>query len=306
MLSEIFVPGWQAQIDGVATPIRRTDYVLRGLALPAGAHRVSSSTRAAFRLARCGHLADRPGRVRRRRHGAGAAEVARVNVANANAMPARLPARVVALVLLIGAVIGLLTPPRIFSDGSNYVCMAVSLISDGDLRWTRDDLQHVRALRADGATPGLLLVKRADGYVFAKPVIYPLAAAPFVALAGVRGFMLLNGLLLAALVLLGADVLTHRLAWPAALGVAAAAVGASVTPVYLHWIDPFLLLSVCTAGALAAYRRGRPGLAGALLGVMSVTRFPVCGAAAGAGRDVPDGAPLARSDDPAGGHGRRV
>ena len=185
-----------------------------------------------------------------------------------------MPARVIALVLLIGATVGLLTTPRIVADGSNYLGMAMSLVADNDLRWTPDDLARVRGLNLDAATTGLLLLKRANGYVFAKPMTYPLLAAPFVALAGAHGFMLLNGLLLAGLVLLGADVLSHRLAWPTALGVATVVIGASVTPVYLHWIDPFLLMSLLTAAAIAACRRERPVLAGALLGAMAATRFP--------------------------------
>lgn len=40
VLSEIFFPGWQATVDDLPTPIWRTDYVLRGMALPAGAHRI--------------------------------------------------------------------------------------------------------------------------------------------------------------------------------------------------------------------------------------------------------------------------
>ena len=40
VLSEIFFPGWRAAIDGVETPIRRTDVVLRGLDLPAGEHHI--------------------------------------------------------------------------------------------------------------------------------------------------------------------------------------------------------------------------------------------------------------------------
>lgn len=40
VLSEIFYPGWRASIDGAPAPIARTNYVLRGVAVPAGRHRV--------------------------------------------------------------------------------------------------------------------------------------------------------------------------------------------------------------------------------------------------------------------------
>lgn len=40
VLGESFHPGWQATLDGSAVDILRTDYLLRGLALPAGAHRI--------------------------------------------------------------------------------------------------------------------------------------------------------------------------------------------------------------------------------------------------------------------------
>lgn len=40
VVSEIDYPGWRAYVDGVAVPITRTDYVLRGLEVGAGEHRV--------------------------------------------------------------------------------------------------------------------------------------------------------------------------------------------------------------------------------------------------------------------------
>jgi hypothetical protein len=40
VLSEVDYPGWRATVDGRAEPIVRTNYVLRGLEVPAGTHRV--------------------------------------------------------------------------------------------------------------------------------------------------------------------------------------------------------------------------------------------------------------------------
>jgi len=38
--SDIYYPGWEATIDGKPTSLYRTDYVLRGIVLPAGSHEV--------------------------------------------------------------------------------------------------------------------------------------------------------------------------------------------------------------------------------------------------------------------------
>ncbi|HKP72837.1 MAG TPA: hypothetical protein VJT82_07865, partial [Pyrinomonadaceae bacterium] len=40
VVGEIFYPGWEATVDGVPARIHLTDFILRGLPLPAGAHRV--------------------------------------------------------------------------------------------------------------------------------------------------------------------------------------------------------------------------------------------------------------------------
>jgi len=40
VLSEIYYPGWKAFIDGVEAPVYRTDYILRGVLIPSGEHRV--------------------------------------------------------------------------------------------------------------------------------------------------------------------------------------------------------------------------------------------------------------------------
>jgi hypothetical protein len=40
VLGDTWYPGWKATVDGVEAPIRRVDYVLRGVRVPSGAHRV--------------------------------------------------------------------------------------------------------------------------------------------------------------------------------------------------------------------------------------------------------------------------
>jgi len=40
VLSEVYYPGWVAEVDDQPAPIVRTDYILRGVALPAGEHRI--------------------------------------------------------------------------------------------------------------------------------------------------------------------------------------------------------------------------------------------------------------------------
>jgi hypothetical protein len=182
--------------------------------------------------------------------------------------------RAALILLLAGCAVGLLTPPRRLADASTYVLMADSLWVDADLTYAPDDLARARALNFDDFPAGLYLTKQASAYTYGKPVLYALAATPFYALFGVRGFLVLNGVLLAALVLLGASIVAQRLDWPKAVATAAVVIGFSVTPAYLHWIDPFLLFSVLAAGAVATYRRGWPAWSGALVAALASARAP--------------------------------
>lgn len=46
VVSEIYFPGWEATVDGNAARIYQTDYLLMGVAVPAGSHRVEMRYRA--------------------------------------------------------------------------------------------------------------------------------------------------------------------------------------------------------------------------------------------------------------------
>jgi hypothetical protein len=46
VLSEIHYPGWVAMLDGVKTPVHQTNFLLRGVVVPAGKHQIEMSYRA--------------------------------------------------------------------------------------------------------------------------------------------------------------------------------------------------------------------------------------------------------------------
>jgi uncharacterized membrane protein YfhO len=45
VVSQPYYPGWRAQLDGQPVPILRVDYLLQGISMPAGVHRVDLSFR---------------------------------------------------------------------------------------------------------------------------------------------------------------------------------------------------------------------------------------------------------------------
>ena len=135
------------------------------------------------------------------------------------------------------------------SDEATYYMMAKSLVHDGDLTYRKEDL--VRVWREFPGGPAGLFLKRGTTlggkpdpdqgrYFYGKSFIYPLFAAPFVAVFGTEGFLFLHALLLALVLLCGYLFLHARSGpWPSAI-LAASFVMASVIPVYFVWIMPEL------------------------------------------------------------------
>ncbi|HYT69728.1 MAG TPA: hypothetical protein VEL51_25130 [Vicinamibacterales bacterium] len=135
------------------------------------------------------------------------------------------------------------------SDEATYYMMGQSLVHDRDLSYRREDL--VRVWKEFPGGPAGLFLKHGQTlsgkpdhdqrrYFYGKSFIYPLFAAPFIAIFGTKGFLVLHALLLALVLLCGYLFLHARSGpWPSAL-LSASFVMASVVPVYFVWIMPEL------------------------------------------------------------------
>jgi hypothetical protein len=133
------------------------------------------------------------------------------------------------------------------SDEATYYMMGLSLARDGDLTYRQKDLARVWEEFSSG--PQGVFLKRGQKingapdpdqsrYFYGKSFIYPLFAAPFIFLVGSNGFLVLNAISL-ALVLLCAYLFLHARSgpWPSAV-LASAFVMVSVVPVYFAQMMP--------------------------------------------------------------------
>jgi hypothetical protein len=181
-----------------------------------------------------------------------------------------------------------------WGDGATYYAMAWSLARDLDLRYEARDLERVRA-EYPGGPQGLFLKRGSGGLTvdpaagfpwarrvrpdeerlyYAKAFLYPLVAAPLVAVLGTRGLTFANGLLLAVALGLAVSILRRR-----GFG-ASAAVGAvvllllTVAPLYLVWPSPEILGLTLATGGLWAWASGRPLLSAILFGAAGYLKPP--------------------------------
>jgi hypothetical protein len=84
-----------------------------------------------------------------------------------------------------------------FSDEAVYYTMAYSFVDDHDMEFQREDLIRTYHEFAAGPTGIILKVNERDNtIVFGKAYLYSLVAAPFVAVFGTNGFLVLHALLL--------------------------------------------------------------------------------------------------------------
>lgn len=118
-----------------------------------------------------------------------------------NLPPPRLLAAALAVVLAICllSLASLRTPiEQVFADEGTYLAMVESLTRDFDLEFTEADRLRVEGSRERGRQE-VILQRSDDGRItYSKPIVYPLFAAPFFALAGLPGLLIFNLLTLSA------------------------------------------------------------------------------------------------------------
>jgi hypothetical protein len=153
--------------------------------------------------------------------------------------------------------------------------MALSIAYDGDLRFTATDLHRFEEMFGTGPT-GIFLQQPLDlhveftagwppvritrtprspreGLAFGKPFVYPLVAAPFVRIGGLRGLLFLNLLLLSSIAWMAWTFAATRTSPAAAALVAVAFVFASILPIYVVWRTPEMLNAALVFGGYSLW-----------------------------------------------------
>src|SRR5215472_13302166 len=119
--------------------------------------------------------------------------------------------------------------------------MTLSVAYDHDLRYTATDLLRFEDMF--GTRPvGIFLQRTAPNhFAFGKPFVYAVVAAPFVRIAGLRGLLFLNLLLLGTIVWMAWMFASTRLGAGSAFVLAVAFVCASILGLYAVWRTPEVL-----------------------------------------------------------------
>ncbi|MCP4395986.1 MAG: tetratricopeptide repeat protein, partial [bacterium] len=114
----------------------------------------------------------------------------------------------IGLFIFLTAIAGTINYRRVvnylFGDEAVYYMMAQSFAGDLDLEYSRKDLMRVYNDGWHAGPQGVFLTKLEDGKIYyAKSFAYSLLLAPFLAVFGMNGFLLLNMLMLFLMILMG-------------------------------------------------------------------------------------------------------
>ncbi len=143
-------------------------------------------------------------------------------------------------------------PPTMKADEPGYFLAGLSLAFDGDLRCDQQDVQRAFDHYQYFPVNNLILMSP-DGWqtvYFGKPYIYSFLAAPLAALAGPKGYVVFNMLLLTAMIWMGAVYLRRFNSDAMAALYSSLFFLLSAGFVYAFWIHPEVLNMFSIAACL--------------------------------------------------------
>jgi hypothetical protein len=143
-------------------------------------------------------------------------------------------------------------PTSLKSDEPAYYLAALSLIRDGDLRFSPGEAERLFAEFPYLTVKNLILMTE-DGWrtvYYGKPYIYSLFAAPFAGLFGANGMVSFNMLLLMAMIWMGASYLRRFNPDGLAVAYSAGFFLLSSTFAYVFWLHPELFNMACVTASL--------------------------------------------------------
>ena len=152
-------------------------------------------------------------------------------------------------------------PTNLKADEPAYYLMALSIARDHDLRVEVRDIDRLFEEFPFGPTRNLILTSDDDWHTvhFGKPFAYSLLAAPFAALWGANGMVLLNALLFVGMVWMGALYLRRYNDDGLAALASAGFFLMSTAFAYVFWLQPEVFNMACVALCLFLGFRPRDG-----------------------------------------------
>ncbi len=147
----------------------------------------------------------------------------------------------------------------LFADEAVYFMMTDSLVQDGDIEYSRNDL--IRYYRVFNTDPkGIFLKKAKDGKLYyAKSWAYSLFTAPLYRIFGINGFLVFHSILLGMILLMGFAFASSANQGALAFLSVITFLFSSVAAVYFLWLQPdfFNLFLVFAVLFLWLYKRTR-------------------------------------------------
>ncbi len=150
----------------------------------------------------------------------------------------------VALVLIISIIFSIIIGIyEQIGDGPSYFLMVDSILEDGDFILENTDISRWDYSWYGNSPFGAHIMVNKKGVLkYAKPILYPLIAAPFFLFFGNIGFSLLNGLFLGGSIALGYFMLSKYFSRGNALLITAGFFFCSFIPAYVSWLHPEMML----------------------------------------------------------------